>query len=54
MDFIRGLPKSHGKDVILVVVDRISKSSHFMALSHPFTVVQVAQSYLDNVFKLHG
>lgn len=25
-----------------------------MALSHPFTTIQVAQSYLDNVFKLHS
>lgn len=54
MDFITGLPKSCGKDVIFVVVDRFSKSAHFMTLSHPFTAIQVAQVYLDNVCKLHG
>ena len=54
MDFITGLPKSNGKEVISVVVDRLSKYVHFMALSHSFSAVQVAQAYLDNVFKLHG
>lgn len=54
MDFISGLPKSRGKDVIFVVVDMLSKYSHFMALSHPYTAIQVAQCYLDNVFKHHG
>lgn len=54
MDFITGLPKSNGKTVLFVVVDRLSKYAHFMSLSHPFNTLTVAQSYLDNVFKLHG
>ncbi|XP_057535294.1 uncharacterized protein LOC130813476 [Amaranthus tricolor] len=52
MDFITGLPKSMGKDVIFVVVDRLSKYAHFMALAQPFTAIQVAQVFLDHVFKL--
>lgn len=54
MDFITDLPKSMEKEVIFVVVGRFSKAAQFMALSHPFTAIQVARSYLDNVFKLHG
>ena len=54
MDVIEGLPKSGGKDVIMVVVDRLTKYGHFIALSHPFTVHTVAVAYLDHVFKLHG
>ncbi|PKI77737.1 hypothetical protein CRG98_001861 [Punica granatum] len=54
MDFIEGLPKSQGKDVIFVVVDKCFKYAHFLALSHPYTAVSVAQAFMDGVFKLHG
>ena len=30
MDFITGLPKSEGKSVIMVVVDRLTKYSYFL------------------------
>jgi transposase InsO family protein len=54
MDFIEGLSKSGAKDVIMVVVDRLTKYAHFLALSHPFTAHTVAQMFIDNIFKLHG
>jgi len=54
MDFIEGLPKSEGYDVILVVVDRFTKYAHFVALKHPFTAPTVAKAVFDNVVKLHG
>lgn len=54
MDFIDGLPISFGKSVILVVVDRLTKAAHFIALSHPYSALTVAQAFMDNIFKLHG
>jgi hypothetical protein len=54
MDFIEDLPKSGTKNVILVVVDRLTKYAHFIDLSHPFTAQSVTQVLLDNIFKLHG
>jgi len=54
MDFIVGLPRSGGYDTILVVVDRFSKYSHFLPLSHPFTAKTVASLFCKEVVRLHG
>lgn len=53
MDFITGLTKSNGNEVIFVAVDQLRKYSHFVALNHPFTVTSVAEMFLSNVYKLH-
>ncbi|GKC45333.1 ty3-gypsy retrotransposon protein [Tanacetum coccineum] len=42
MDFITGLPNSHGYTVIMVVINRLSKYAHFAPLHAQFTAPQVA------------
>ena len=44
---------SKGYDLILVVYDRFSKMSHFVAITEKMTVEELARLFRDNVWKLH-
>jgi transposase InsO family protein len=52
--FHRGFAKSNGKEVILVVVDRLTKFAHFIPMSHPYTIQSVAEAFTNHILKLHG
>lgn len=54
LDFVTGLPPSHGYTAILVVVDRYSKGTHLGALPSKFSAHKVAALFMDIVCKLHG
>lgn len=54
LDFVEGLPRSHNKNCFLVVVDKFTKYSHFIPLSHPFTSMSVAKAFFEHIYKLHG
>jgi len=53
MDFIN-LPRSHGYDAILVIVDRLSKYEHFIPIKHPYLARSIAEVFVKEVVKLHG
>ena len=54
MDFIGGLPKACGVDIILVVIDRLTKYAHCVAIAHPYTAKDVAVVFVKEIIRLHG
>lgn len=54
MDFITGLPKSFGFTVIMVVIDRLTKYAHFVAMKTDYSSKSVAEAFMTNIVKLHG
>ena len=54
VDFITGLPSSEGNTVILVVVDRFSKSCRFIALPKLPSALQTAKLMFEHVFRVYG
>ena len=53
VDFITKLLVSKGYDSILVVCDRFSKMSHFVATTEKMMAEGLARLFRDNVWKLH-
>ena len=53
VDFITKLPIVAGKDAILVVCDRLSKMTHFVATMEGTTVEGLARLFRDNIWRLH-
>ena len=55
MDFIVGLPKSKkGNNMLWVIVDRLTKSAHFIPMKDTWNKVELAKAYQHHVLKLHG
>ena len=54
MDFITDLPISDGYDTILVVIDRLTKMSHFIPCNKNLDAQQFATLFLKEIIRLHG
>ena len=55
LDFIVGLPRtSMGFDSIWVIVDRLTKSAHFLSVDTRYTARKYAEIYFDQIVTLHG
>ncbi|GJS38293.1 putative reverse transcriptase domain-containing protein [Tanacetum coccineum] len=55
MDFITKLPRSSsGHDAIWVIVDRLTKLVHFLAIREDYSMEKLARLYIDEIVARHG
>jgi hypothetical protein len=55
MDFIVGLPNtSRHHDSIWVIVDRLTKTAHFLPVHTTHKTEKYAENYVDQIVRLHG
>ena len=55
MDFVTHFPRTPwGHDVVWVIVDRLTKSAHFLAVRMTFTLERFYRLYIREIVRLHG
>ena len=55
MDFVVGLPRTQqGHDAVWVIIDRLTKSAHFLPVKVSYSLDKLAEVYIREVVRLHG
>ena len=55
MNFVTGLPSTRsGYDSSWVIVDRLTKSAHFIPVKKTYNVQKLAELYISEIVRLHG
>ncbi|RVW46257.1 Transposon Ty3-I Gag-Pol polyprotein [Vitis vinifera] len=55
MDFVIGLPRTlGGNNAIWVIVDRLTKSAHFLPMKVNFSLDRLASLYVKEIVRMHG
>ena len=55
MDFVSGLPRTSRKhDAIWVIIDRLTKSAHFLPINMTYSLDRLADLYVNEIVRLHG
>nr|GFD00691.1 putative reverse transcriptase domain-containing protein [Tanacetum cinerariifolium] len=55
MDFVTGLPRTQRRhDAIWVVVDRLTKSAHFLPICKDYSISKLAETFQQEIARLHG
>ena len=53
-DLVTNLPESNGFTAIIVFVDKLTKIVHLAGYKKEVTAMEYAQTFVDDVFRLHG
>ena len=55
MDFVTHLPRTpQRQDEVWVIVDRLTKSAHFLTVRMTFTLEEFCRLYIREIVRLHG
>nr|GFC88533.1 retrotransposable element Tf2 [Tanacetum cinerariifolium] len=55
MDFVTGLPRTQRRhDAIWVVVDRLTKSAHFLPIRKDYSISKLAEIFQQEIVRIHG
>jgi hypothetical protein len=55
LDFIIGFPKTQKQnDSIMDVIDKLSKSAHFILVKSTFKAINIVEIFMKEIFRLHG
>lgn len=55
LDFITSLPRTRMQhDSIMAIVEKLSKTSHFIRMKSTYNTVEIADIFMKEVFHLHG
>ena len=55
MNFVTHLPQTPRRhDALWVIVDRLTKSAHFLAVQMTFTLEELCRLYIREIVRLHG
>ena len=55
MDFMMGLPRTSTRyDAIWIIVDRLTRSAHFLPIRANYPMEKLAQPYIQEIVRLYG
>jgi len=55
MDFVTHLPRSvKGRDSILVIIDKLTKCAHFLAINQKMSIDKLTELYVREIVRSHG